>query len=99
MPPQPRVPSLYDAALIDVRVVPKTKNFRKKVRVNASKKKSNISNVIDFGFVKDRKGSTSFQPEKMQKDIAYIKDEVIGEMFIKPLFEIKKRQVETKMRI
>ena len=52
-----------------------------------SKAKQHASGVIDFGFVKHpKKGTTSFKTKKMKEDIDFIKKEVIGDMFIKPLF-------------
>mmetsp|Transcript_27254 Transcript_27254/g.40361 ORF Transcript_27254/g.40361 Transcript_27254/m.40361 type:complete len:98 (-) Transcript_27254:255-548(-) len=95
MPPQSI--SLYDAALITV--VPRTKDLRKKTTVKVVKKKDERGGVIDFGFVRDKNGSTSFQAEKMRKDIAFIKKEVIWEMFIKQLLGGgKKRKSKTKTR-
>ena len=96
MPPQSI--SLYDAALISVAPT-RTKDWRKKAIVKVAKKKDKCGGVIDFGFVKDKNGTMSFQAEKMQKDIEFIKKEVIGEMFIKPLLGGgKKRQSKTKTR-
>ena len=97
MPPQSI--SLYDAALVTV-VPTRTKDWRKKTTVKVLKKKDHkCGGVIDFGFVKDKNGTISFQAEKMQKDIAFIKKEVIGEMFIKPLLGGgKKRQSKTRTR-
>lgn len=61
----------------------KTFNMR-----NKSTKKS--EDVIDFGFVKYSNGYSSglkFVPNKMLRDMAYIHEEVVMDMFINPLFE------------
>ena len=46
--------------------------------------------VIDFGFVKYSNRYSSglkFVPNKMLRDMAYIHEEVVMDMFINPLFE------------
>lgn len=61
----------------------KTFNMR-----NQSTKKT--EDVIDFGFVKYSNGYSSglkFVPNKMLRDMAYIHEEVVMDMFINPLFE------------
>lgn len=111
MPPQSNF-SLYDAALLVNVALSKPKEPPKKVLVKVTRKKKKIivkvskkkdhrcGGVIDFGFVKDKNNDTiSFQAGKMQKDIAFIKKEVIWGMFIKPLLGGgKKRQSETRTR-
>lgn len=55
---------------------------------NKSTKKSD--DLIDFGFVKYSNGYSTglkFVPNKMMKDMAYIHEEVVMDMFINPLFE------------
>ena len=64
-----------------------------------SKAKQNGSGVIDFGFVKHpKKGTTAFKSTKMKEDIEFIKKEVIGDMFIKPLFGGKNSKKSRKQR-
>lgn len=61
----------------------KTFNMR-----NQSTKKT--EDVIDFGFVKYSNGYSNglkFVPNKMLRDMAYIHEEVVMDMFINPLFE------------
>ena len=55
---------------------------------NQSTKKT--EDVIDFGFVKYSNGYSSglkFVPNKMLRDMTYIHEEVVMDMFINPLFE------------
>lgn len=59
---------------------------------NMRNRSTNKSDVIDFGFVKkfSANGNSTglkFVPNKMMRDIAYVHEEVVMDMFINPLFE------------